>query len=297
VHRDDPGHCRAHRGGDGLTADAVTEWAGEVGELEDARSQDDGGGQQEGVAGRVLVVHTPQQSGAHDHAVAADPGDQPRRLSQAHRPGLAQLEGVQAPKALLRGAFAQGHGSHVRAAAQPFGGDQDKAVDDQEDGGADRRGQGHSDGVLEGQAQDARGNAGSDDQPRQALGRCLDPTLAQGAKEAGDDHHPLPPEVDQQPDGATDVKHHHKGQPGRLRARLKPDQRVPAEQTGKEDGVAQAGDGEQLGDALQETEQDGLEPADRVRGGQRQEGDRGGHGRWGGGWAGRAESIGGCPWV
>jgi len=50
--------------------------------------------------------------------------------------------------------------------------------------------------------------------------------------------------------------------------RLEPDQRIPAEQARKQHGVAQAGNREQLGDALQQTKRDGLKPADGVDGGQ-----------------------------
>ena len=75
---------------------------------------------------------------------------------------------------------------------------------------------------------------------------------------------PVAPEVDQQADGAADVEHDHEGQPRRLGLGLPDDDVVPAKQGREQHRVAQAGDREQLGGALQDAEDDRLEGADQV---------------------------------
>jgi hypothetical protein len=75
---------------------------------------------------------------------------------------------------------------------------------------------------------------------------------------------PVAPEVDQQPDRASDVEHDHEGQPRRLGLGLPDDDVVPAKQRREQNRVSQAGDREQLGGALEDAEHDRLEGADQV---------------------------------
>ena len=65
------------------------------------------------------------------------------------------------------------------------------------------------------------------------------------------------PEEDEQGEGGRDVEADEEGEEARLARRLALDQVVPAEQGRQQHGVAEAGDGEQLGDALDEADDDG----------------------------------------
>ncbi len=118
-----------------LAADAVAEVPEQVGELDEAGGEDDRRGQQEREAGRVAVVEAARQARAHRHAVAADAGDQRRRLRRADHERLAVLERVQLAPAVGLRALPDRQFAHLRAAAEALGGEQHEAVDHQEDRG------------------------------------------------------------------------------------------------------------------------------------------------------------------
>ena len=129
--------------------------------------------------------------------------------------------------------------------------------------------------MLEGQTENSGRNAGDDDQPREALGRGLGSPLAEGAKKGGDDLDPIVAVVDEQSEGAAHVEHDDERQPVGFRLGLGLDHPAPAEEGGVKDGVPEAGDREQLGDALKNAEDDRLQVADG--GGDREaEGGQGG---------------------
>ncbi len=99
--------------------------------------------------------------------------------------------------------------------------------------------------------------------------------LGQRVEEGAHDLHPVAAVVEQQPERAADVQHHHERQPERLRLRLRIDELVPAEQGREQHRVAEAGDREQLGHALEDAEHDRLEVAERsAKGGRDEHGHR-----------------------
>ena len=67
------------------------------------------------------------------------------------------------------------------------------------------------------------------------------------------------------------MEHHHKRQPRRLGLGLPHDDVVPAEQGREQDSVAEAGNREQLGRALEHAQDDRLKRADQIVGGGEQE--------------------------
>ncbi len=156
-----------------------------------------------------------------------------------------------------------GQFAHLRAAAEALGGEQHAAVDHQEDRRHFGLGGERAQLVLQRQADDPRGDARGDDQPREPLGGVLDAALAERAEERAHDLHPVAPVVRQQAQRAADVQHHHERQPEGLRLRLRVDQPVPPEQRREQHRVPEARDREQLGHALQDPEHDRLEVADR----------------------------------
>ena len=259
-HRDNGGGDRGdHRG----APDAVAVGAGQVRDLVQACGEDDRRRQQEPQPGRVVVIEPAGEPGGHDHAVAADPGDQGGRLSNADDPSLAILERFESSAAVGLHPLAARERTDLRAFAQSLGADQDQAVHDEEDrGDLGFRGR-HSRLVLEQDSEDPDGDAGDDDQPCQPLCRGIDTPLAERPEERPDDLEPGAPEVDQQSDRAADMQHHDERKPRRFGLRLPPDDVVPPEQGWKQHRVPEARDREQLGDSLQGTEHDRLEARDQ----------------------------------
>ena len=179
-------------------------------------------------------------------------------------------------RALLDGQFA-----HLSAAAKPLRGEQHQAVDHQEDRGHLRLGGQLAQLALEREPEHPGGNARHDDQPRQPLGARPRAARGQRVKERAHDQHPVASVVEQQPQRAADVQHHHERKPERLRLRLRVDQPVPAEQRREQHRVPEARDREQLGRALQSAQHDRLKVGDRrgsIVASPRQLTDRAGHG-------------------
>ena len=232
--------------------------------LQQAGGQDRRRGEQEGEMRRVLVVQAADEPGRHAHSVAADPGYQGRGLSHSDDARFAIFERVQPAAPIALHALAGRQCAHLRAAAQAFGAEQDDAVDDQEDRRRQRFGQGLPNRALEQQTQDPHRDRRADDQPRQPLGRCLDPPLVERPEERRDDRDPLAPEVDEQPDRATDVEHDHEGQPRRFGLGLPGHDVVPPEQVGEDHRVTEARDREQLGHSLEHAEHDRLTVGDEA---------------------------------
>ena len=164
-----------------------------------------------------------------------------------------------------------------RSAPQYLAREQDEPVDRQEDRGRERLGEQRAEGVLEHQPGDPDRDRRDDSSQasRSSLSRA---TMRRAAivgftvrKNAADDAHPVTPEEDQQRDGRRDVQRDDEGQVRavlrRLRRRLR-DQLLPvaADQRGHEHRVAEARDGEQLGDALQHADDGGLEVTEHACG-------------------------------
>ena len=141
--------------------------------------------------------------------------------------------------------------------------EQQQAVDHQEDGRDFGLGGQRPQLVLEDQAEDAGGDARDDDQPRQPLVGGARAARAQRVEERAHDLDPVAAVVEQQAEGAADVEHHHERQPEGLVLGLRVHEFVPAEQGREQDGVSEARDREQLGDALQDPQHHGLEVGER----------------------------------
>ena len=124
--------------GQGLPADAVAEVAGEVGDLVDARGEDDRRREQEREAGRVLVVETAREAGDHRDARPADPREQRADLRDADEAGFLDVQRVGAPADLalaVRGRVRLDEAPDRGPPAEPLAEQQDQAVDGEEDGG------------------------------------------------------------------------------------------------------------------------------------------------------------------
>ncbi len=104
------------------------------------------------------------------------------------------------------------------------------------------------------------------DQPGQPFVGRLDPPMAQRGEEPGQDAHPVTPEEDQQRGGGGHMQAHDEREVGRFGGGdaeiLRPS---PADQRRHQHRVPQAGDREQLGDALERADHHGLDIA-QVRG-------------------------------
>ena len=94
----------------------------------------------------------------------------------------------------------------------------------------------------------------------------VDASVRDRREEAADDRDPVAPEEHEQRDRGGDVQPDEEREVEGLVGRLAGDERVPAEQLGHEHRVAEARDREQLGDALQDPDHDGLQVGQRVGG-------------------------------
>ena len=145
------------------------------------------------------------------------------------------------------------------ATADELAAEEDDAVDGQEDRGGEGLGELRAELVLEGQADDAHRDGAEDDEPGQALvglprwrapdradrrHRRCGPTGA-GSRRAGPRR--------------ADVQADEEGEEEGLLLGLRIDQVVPAEQGGDQHAVAEAGDREELGHALDEADDDRLQ--------------------------------------
>src|SRR5437588_269144 len=82
---------------------------------------------------KCTVTTAVAEAGSHAHAVATDARDQRAALSHADSPGLPELQRVETAAAFGLDALAQSQLTHLGAATQPLAGEQDEAVDDEED--------------------------------------------------------------------------------------------------------------------------------------------------------------------
>jgi len=174
--RDHGGDRREHRGDDRGASDPVAVGAGEVAVLQQSGGQDRRRGQQEAEPRGVGVVQAAGQPGRHNDPSRLNPRDESGRLDGADHRRLTELHRVQPAGSLCVQALALRQLVHLRAPPVSLGGDQNAAVDDQEDRRRQRLGQRLADDLLQEQAEDPHRNGGRDDQPGQALGRGLNPS-------------------------------------------------------------------------------------------------------------------------
>src|SRR5262245_13828259 len=115
-------------------------------------------------------------------------------------------------------------------------------------------------GMLEEQAENACRDRSDDEQPaelRVPVVGC-NPPVSEAAPHAAKDAHPVAPEEDKEHDRGREVRRDEEGDEVLV---VLVD--VPAEQAREDDAVAKARDRKQLGDALEQSQDDRLEVADR----------------------------------
>ena len=247
AHREDRRHGGDYAADERLAADPVAEVAEQVGQLDDARGEDDRRGEQEGEARRVAVVQaaaspapivTPSRLMPASRAVdwAAPITNASRYSSVVRAPAPLGLRRPREPP--VRAPAARRRKRSAREQQQP--------VDHQEDRRQFRLRGERAQLVLEREADDARRDARDDDQPRQPLVARLGAARAQRVEERADDFHPVAPVVDQQAERAADVQHHDERQPEGLRFGLRM-RRGCSSRTGS--GTAPCGRGSRSGTA------------------------------------------------
>ena len=146
-------------------------------------------------------------------------------------------------------------------AAQPLEGEQQDAVEDQEEGRGLGRGEEGAQRVLEGEAEDAGRDRPDHQQPAEprVVVALADATVADRAAEALEDPHPVGEEVEEEDDRGGAVGGDQEDEEVVV---VLVD--VPAEEARDDHPVAEAGDREGLGDALGEAEDQRLQVGDRV---------------------------------
>ena len=192
---------------------------------------------------RALVVDAAQQAADDGGAGARDARDQRGALPASDDQRVQRGEAGQRA---------------VGVGAQPLAEQQQRGVDDQErcrDGGRTEQA---AEEVFQHEADDHRGDRGDDDQPEDAT-RFGDLVSIGQAEDADRQRPPVVPEIAEQRRGGAEMQHHQEGQE-RRRVLVQ----VPVQQRGQHDGVAEAADREQLGGALHDGDDDGLQ---RVHGG------------------------------
>ena len=115
--------------------------------------------------------------------------------------------------------------------------------------------------MLEEKADQPCGDRADDEEPREpCVGVVVaDLTISQAAAEPLEDARPFREEEDEEDGRRREVRGHEEGEEvGLVLAQM------PAEELRQDDGMAEARDREQLGHALQETDDDRLEVADQM---------------------------------
>ena len=185
-----------------------------------------------------FMVDAAQQAADDGGAGAGDAGDQRGALPETDRNGVQNGQAGQRPMALL---------------AQPLTEQQQQPVDHQEGRSDHRRAEQAADELLQQEAEDHCRDGGDDDQQEHPAA-FPDLVFGADAQQARRQRPPITPEIPQQRRGGAEMQHHQERQEsGRPLIEARTDQR------GQHDGMAQAGDGEQLGGALDDGDEDGLQ--------------------------------------
>ena len=230
-HPGDEGHRRGHRQ---LPHGERRGGVPEVAELEQAGRGGGGNGEQERVAGRVLAPEPSPEPPGEGGAGAARAGDERQGLPQADDPPVLPGHVVES----------------TRVAGGPLRRCEEHGEADHRRGHDVQRAQGGLDGVLEHEAQHHHRDRSDEDEPGQ-------PRLG-GAKRlpALDPLHPGP----EQPDDVVTEEDQHRGDRPQLDDGVESRPGVlPAEQLGGDAEVGGRADGQELGDALDQAEDDGAE--------------------------------------
>jgi hypothetical protein len=223
-------HRRHHQLGPGEGGGGVTQ----VSELEEPGGGGGRDGEQERVPGGVLAAEPAPQASGQGGARAARAGDERQRLPQTDDPAIGPVHLVEA----------------TRVTGGPLRRGEQQGQDDHRRGDHVQRPQAGLDGVLEDEAEHQHRQGADEDEPRQTrLGGAervapLQP-LQPGPEELDD----VPPEEDQHRRHRAQLDDGVERRAGVL----------PAEQLGRDAEMGRRADGQKLGDALDEPEEDGTE--------------------------------------
>ncbi len=232
------------------------------------------------------MVEATEQPGDHGDPGTGDAGEQREGLEQADDTGFPVGEPVKAAmlgddQVAVRRRRVVGHrvvgrghglsvdgdrngrdvldqaGSCLAAAAQPFSGEEDDAVEGEKQRGCERFREQGPEGVFQCQAGESDGDRGDDDQPGQPLLRRGDDACVQRVGQGAEDAGPVGSEKDEERDGGRDVQCDDERQVGRLFAaggRRFGDEVLPAsaDHRGYQHGMPEAGYRKQFGYALQQ---------------------------------------------
>ena len=191
----------------------------------------------------------------HGDAGARDPRQEGSCLKDADEDGGAEAETldrlvVRIPLLMSEHGRRGGGSPAFVATAEPLGGEQDPAVDDQEAGGEPRVPEERFQRVLQEEPDHPRGHRSDDQQQRESLVGGLDAATHRGADEPGDDPGPIAAVEEEQRGGRAKVEHgEDRDECGVGFPKVEPDERR------HHDGVAERGHGEQLGQPLQGREE------------------------------------------
>ena len=267
-------HPRQHGPEDDLGPDAVTERTEEVGELEHAGREDHGGREQEREAHGVLTPQSGPHPRRHGHARAGDPGTQGQDLHAADAEGPGEGHPRQSRVRgdpvgdRVAGDLGRDRLRRRVPADPPLGRKQDQAVGDQEAGRGHRPSEVGPQPVLEQQADQTDRDGAHDQLPDEPLVGGGDAPASDAGEEAPGQPEPVAAVEDEQGEGGGHVRPDDEGEVRRLRGRhVQVAGPAAAQHRRQQHAVSEAGDREELGHALQEAHDRGLEPAQVVHAG------------------------------
>src|SRR5438270_11715698 len=255
AHRQVRRHRRAERADERLPAHAAPLVAEELRQLEHRGGAEDRGREEEREPRRVLVREADDEAAAQRRGRAREARDERDRLRRADEEGAAPADLARDPRVVVARGLRRPATQELRAVEQ-------EAVQDQEEGGRARGGEDMPELVLEQEAEDPGRDRPDDEQPAQLRVHVVgsDLALAEAAAEAAHDPHPVAPEEAEQDDRRREVGRDEEGEEVRV---VLVD--VPAQEARQDDAVAEARDGEELGHALEQTEDHGLPVRDQAR--------------------------------
>ena len=200
----------------------------------------------------------------HRDTRTADSCEQRADLRNTDGACLLELQRVEPSSDLAlaaRGLVFRHELADCRPAADPFAREQEHAVRSQEDRGRERLREQGAQRVFERDTGDSGGDARDDQQPRHPLVGRLELPAPERVEERPNDADPVVAEVHEQRDRRGDMERNDECQVEGLAGGLRVDEMIPTEPGRYEHGMPQAGDREQLGDALEQADHDRLEIA------------------------------------
>src|SRR5581483_7939542 len=245
---------RRTRGADrGGPTHAVALRARQGGQLQNGGRADDRRREEEGKAGSILVREPDEEPAAHRRARSGEARDERDRLRRAD-------ENRVAPSHRARDAGVVVGIGHGRPPAEQLRPVEEEPVERQEDRRVLRRPEEVAQLVLQREAEDARGDRADDEQlPELRVGVAgRDLTIPERPAEAFADPPPVAPEEPEQDDCRREMRRDEEGEEVRILL-----VNVPTDELRKDDAMAEARDGKELGNALEKAEHRPLEVADR----------------------------------